>query len=374
MRSLLGFALLSAGLWLGAQLYFPYALDREDKLAAVTRILAPAAPSYAATGVSPDARRPLKVNAARFVAVRGTTELESPQSQPQTQTAMIETGALPASPAPTLPQSVLEHPGATTWDAVVTSEPTARRTDSETRTDLTRALQKELRRVGCYDGRIDGQWKAQSRTAMWEFMARVNAALPLTEPDAIMLRLVQAHRADVCGTACPAGQEMQGRRCVASVTVARLAPQPEDARQKPFRTTVIAAVAAPSEPADVETTSRASELPGRMSVGALLPAAARPDTFRTAAIESGTSTTGAPSADSDDAGYAADGEAFPPLTGDSGAKPPARRTTSLAPRAPSARPSPSRVRRLAAPPPPQAAYRRYSRSVHGLFTHPLGRM
>jgi hypothetical protein len=66
-------------------------------------------------------------------------------------------------------------------------------------TSLTRALQMELSRVGCYEGPVNGQWTAGSRAAMTAFNDKVNAKLPVSQPDNILLSLVKAHQKVVCG-------------------------------------------------------------------------------------------------------------------------------------------------------------------------------
>jgi hypothetical protein len=64
---------------------------------------------------------------------------------------------------------------------------------------LTREIQRELKRVGCYDGDLNGKWNAQSRSAMKTFTDYVNAKLPVERPDYILLRLVQGHKGKACG-------------------------------------------------------------------------------------------------------------------------------------------------------------------------------
>jgi hypothetical protein len=76
------------------------------------------------------------------------------------------------------------------------------------RAALTRELQRELKRVGCYEGQINGIWTTSSRMAMQTFTERVNAALPIDEPDSVLLSLVQAYSGVACGKSCPAGQDM----------------------------------------------------------------------------------------------------------------------------------------------------------------------
>jgi hypothetical protein len=64
---------------------------------------------------------------------------------------------------------------------------------------LARALQKELKRVGCYNGEINGVWTTSSRLAMKTFVEQVNAALPIDRPDPVLLSLVHGHRERACG-------------------------------------------------------------------------------------------------------------------------------------------------------------------------------
>jgi len=83
------------------------------------------------------------------------------------------------------------------------------------RASLARELQRELARVGCYDGEINGAWTTSTRQAMKAFIERVNAALPTNHPDAILLTLVRGHSGKACGTSCPAGQgRADTGRCV----------------------------------------------------------------------------------------------------------------------------------------------------------------
>jgi hypothetical protein len=80
---------------------------------------------------------------------------------------------------------------------------------------LARTLQRELKRVGCYDGEIGGVWNGASRAAMKAFTERVNAALPVDSPDPVLLALVQAHQGRACGGACPTGEALSADgRCL----------------------------------------------------------------------------------------------------------------------------------------------------------------
>jgi len=57
-------------------------------------------------------------------------------------------------------------------------------------TALTRQLQSELKRAGCYDGEISGVWTPRTREAMKAFTTRVNATLPV---GLAMVRSIRAY-------------------------------------------------------------------------------------------------------------------------------------------------------------------------------------
>jgi hypothetical protein len=105
------------------------------------------------------------------------------------------------------------------------------------RASLARALQLELKRVGCYAAEPNGVWTPASRKAMKSFTDRVNASLPVGEPDEILLALVQAHRGEACGAPCPAGQGLaEDGRCLPGAILAQAArktPAPTVAAARP---------------------------------------------------------------------------------------------------------------------------------------------
>lgn len=83
-------------------------------------------------------------------------------------------------------------------------------------------LQRELKRVGCYWGHLDGSWGARTKRAVSAFMTQVNAALPTERPDYALLALVKAHSGPVCGGHCEQGQVVaRDGRCLPSTIVAR---------------------------------------------------------------------------------------------------------------------------------------------------------
>lgn len=90
------------------------------------------------------------------------------------------------------------------------------------RDELVRTLQRELRRVGCYAGEVDGDWGSGSRRAMTTFTDRVNATLPVDQPDHVLLSLLKTQSGTVCVRTCPAGQLLADNgRCLTTVAARR---------------------------------------------------------------------------------------------------------------------------------------------------------
>lgn len=112
--------------------------------------------------------------------------------------------ARPGPSAPPLPPLVVAEAGPARYGAggKVPTAPVG----EDPKQRLARSIQIELARVGCYNGMIDGDWSAETRKAMKAFNDRVNATLPIAQPDYILLTLLQGHAAKACGTLCPPGQ------------------------------------------------------------------------------------------------------------------------------------------------------------------------
>ncbi len=86
-------------------------------------------------------------------------------------------------------------------------------------------LQQQLRRVGCYGGKINGMWSTGTRSAMAKFNSRIEAELPIDEPDYVLLTLVEKFEDRACGIACGSGQIPDAR----GVCVARAELEGDDA-------------------------------------------------------------------------------------------------------------------------------------------------
>jgi hypothetical protein len=123
--------------------------------------------------------------------------LAARQSEPAIQEAVVVT--LPQRIQPPVPQPAARPPAERAQPSVGAgpmSDPAA----------LARTLQRELKRVGCYDGEVSGVWSPASRAAMKAYTERVNATLPVDRPDPVLLALVQGHQGRACGDICPAGE------------------------------------------------------------------------------------------------------------------------------------------------------------------------
>ena len=103
---------------------------------------------------------------------------------------------------------------------------------------IARELQKELKRVGCYVGELNGAWTRSTRQAMKAFSDRANAKLPTDNPDNILLALVQGYPNKVCGVPCPSGQSLSHtQQCIPDALLARTSRTKLTASRKPTHVT-----------------------------------------------------------------------------------------------------------------------------------------
>ncbi len=200
--------------------------------------------------------------------------------QRQTPAPGIERWAKPTQ----APEAVVKAPSAPT----LVSRP-APVSSGEAHRSLTRGIQRELARVGCFAGEVDGEWTATTRAAMTTFNETIRVQLPVTGPDYILLTLLQGHTTRACGSdpaihakapaPRPAPRVTSPARPepapVAIVEVPRPAPvavaQPKSTSMpKPEFPTAVAADQAQPAPSQIPTAAFApvAPLPGRMAVGA----------------------------------------------------------------------------------------------------------
>lgn len=232
MRRATGVILILAGAAAGSYYWFPAAGERQasDRLASLVRI---AAEGTRQLSNGHKSERPVEVVAkpAESVATASSAWREPVFDRP-TQFGIAEAPATgnPRSSAPVGPTS----PGA------VVREPqqpvhrftSAKPVGADGRRELSRFIQGELKRVGCYDGEIDGVWTGSTRKAMKSFNDRINASLPVEEPDYILLTLLQGHSSRACGNGCPTGQVLVGDdRCQPQAVVAQAGRQSGERQQ-----------------------------------------------------------------------------------------------------------------------------------------------
>jgi len=89
----------------------------------------------------------------------------------------------------------------THFDSVATApvpSPVSQGDEARARRVLVMALQGELRRVRCYEGAVDGSWNTTSKAAMFWFLKRKNAKMPVNQPDHAQLNLLKSAAKDFC--------------------------------------------------------------------------------------------------------------------------------------------------------------------------------
>lgn len=387
MRKILGFPVLATGLALAIQVYNPALFKRAapapldiqsfeilPKPAPVVTASVPArglavrddSASEPARSFSPGAK--FAAAAQRFVP-RKVAAFKPRAEQVVAAAAPRETATVPVVHEVTVSPwrtSVTPAPGFGGQNGTITS-PTPQ--DPGARYELALQIQRELKRVGCYDGRLDGSWGFGSKRALGLFMERVNAALPTTEPDYILLSLITSHGKPVCGVQCPTGQSLTGDgRCVPSAILAQAAkkgPSPIATRQMAWATEVTpaASVTAPQAAATAGAPAAApvAPLPGRMAVGG-------PTAPADAATVQGREQLTVALADETAPVLGPDGVPIDPAaTGYPATGVP---VVAVAPA-----PAPERAKRNRSRDSDSGSYRgRSTRSVQNLFTHPLGGM
>jgi hypothetical protein len=233
MRSAVGLGLVAAGLALGA-----HTLVRE------TQAPDAATPASRSLSTLQDAGEATKGSAKPLVT--------NPPAERRVSAALVEV-------APTRP---IASPRAST--------------PAPSGQDLALSLQRELRRAGCYAGKINGTWTRSTKRAMKAFTERVNASLPVDRPDIVLLALLQGERGVACGK-CPSGQRLgPGGDCLPAAILARAAMG--EAGKRTPRVVVVerpeaAGLAATRTPA--RASAEGAPIEGRMSIGGLKPVSAQ---------------------------------------------------------------------------------------------------
>jgi hypothetical protein len=102
---------------------------------------------------------------------------------------------------------------------------------------IAREAQKELHRVGCYEGDVSGIWTPSSRLAAQRFIDRVNAKLPIDKPDEVLLALLRDQSGFVCGQCQPNQTLDAAGRCIPTALINR-APRSRSTATEPASDTL----------------------------------------------------------------------------------------------------------------------------------------
>ncbi len=229
MRWYVGYPILAAGLAFGANTLFPSAPDF-DKRPVNTEFETSALPEPAPAVMASDMEDQPVSRLAAFSPGDHFAAEQRPRSSVLDYLARTFTPLdfAPAAPAPAA--STLQPLTVTAaWkSAIVQDAPASPQgapiptTRPVSRVALTRDIQRELKRMGCYHGEIDGVWGVGSKRAIGVFVERVNASLPTQEPDVFLLSLLKGQSESVCGASCPPGQSLTRReRCVPTTLAAQ---------------------------------------------------------------------------------------------------------------------------------------------------------
>jgi hypothetical protein len=96
--------------------------------------------------------------------------------------------------------------------------------------ELTRSLQFELMRVGCFNGTVNGEFDDPTKAALQRFIKLTSLSVPNdVSPDVI--NALQGFNKRICPLVCQHGQHSEGETCV----VNEPPPKPAAARAAPVR-------------------------------------------------------------------------------------------------------------------------------------------
>jgi hypothetical protein len=220
MRSLSAFVLL-AGIGVGLFVYLPTPVNNDTSLHKSQRLWAQTNRSSMPAVVSATSR-----SLPPQIALADLSPAKPSRAEKLASTTVSDVHSAIAAPSPT---SALRST-VTGWQPVVadaagiiefgSGAASLKPNNPTSRYKLVVEIQRKLKKRGCYWGRIDGSWGAGSKYAMQAFLDRVNAALPIKEPDYVLLTLLQTNTDKWCGS-CPAGQTATvGGSCVPQTIVA----------------------------------------------------------------------------------------------------------------------------------------------------------
>src|SRR6185312_12520310 len=137
-------------------------------------------------------------------AEQARLDAEKAQQAAQRQAADAERNRVAAVNAPA-PQPAAPAPDKNINVAALNPAPS--------QTEITKSVQSELRRVGCYSGSADGDWGEASQRSLSQFNRNAGMKLDVRTANADTLDAIKQKPSRVCPMVCEHGFKADGDRC-----------------------------------------------------------------------------------------------------------------------------------------------------------------
>jgi uncharacterized caspase-like protein len=162
----------------------------------------------AAAGAQKEAQVKAEADAKAAEQARIETEKAKQVAQQQAADAehkRVEAAAVPANPPAPAPVPASPAPEKNVTVASLNPAPS--------QTDITKSVQSELRRVGCYSGNADGDWDSSSQRSLSQFNRSAGTKLDVKTVNADTLDAVKQKPSRVCPLVCEHGSKADGDHC-----------------------------------------------------------------------------------------------------------------------------------------------------------------
>ncbi len=157
----------------------------------------------AAEGAKKDAQ--VKAEADAKAAEQARIAAENAKQVAQQQAADAERKRVEAAAVPASPPAPAPAPEKNTTVAALNPAPS--------QSDITKSVQSELRRVGCYGGDADGDWGQSSQRSLSQFNRSAGTRLDTKTVNADTLDAIKQKPSRVCPVACEHGFKADGDHC-----------------------------------------------------------------------------------------------------------------------------------------------------------------
>ncbi len=158
----------------------------------------------AAAGAQKEAQ--LKAQADAKAAEQARIDAEKAKQVAQQQSADAERKRVEAAPVPATPPAPAT-PAPEKNVSVASLNP------APSQTDITKSVQSELRRVGCYSGNADGDWDQSSQRSLSQFNRSAGTKLDVKMVNADTLDAIKQKPSRVCPLVCEHGFKADGEQC-----------------------------------------------------------------------------------------------------------------------------------------------------------------